>query len=44
MSKLLKLLIQKMLVLKGSNFIHSEEFLLVFQILIFSIFLFLKYM
>ena len=34
MSKLLKW-IQKMLVVKGSNFVHGEEFSPIFQILIF---------
>ena len=36
MSKLLKLYIQKMLVVKGSNFVHGEKFLPISQILIFS--------
>ena len=40
MSKLLKLQIQKMLVVKMSNSVHCEEFLLIFQILIL---LFLEY-
>ena len=41
MSKQLKLLIQKMLVVKGSNFVHGMKFLRIFQI---QIFLFLEYM
>ena len=35
MSKLLKLYIQKMIVVKGSNFVHSEQFVPIFRILIF---------
>ena len=41
MFKLLKLQIQKMLVVKGSNFVHSEKFLPINQILIL---LFVEYM
>ena len=41
MSKLLKLWTQKMLFVKGSDFDHDEEFLPIFQILIF---LFLDYL